>query len=121
MSDIATYGGYGSGGLALMSQETRRLRRTEVGRAIVRAHEQGLVRAVQVGVEEQLSGVKLSAAASIGRTAQTEVAFLSQVEAQLIQACGSEIAAQRIDAIANLTAIGIAELTADGINRLRRM
>ena len=120
MSELATLSGYGSG-VDLLGQEARRLRRTEAGRAMVRVNEQGLVRAMQVGVEERVSGVKLAAAASIGRTAQAEIALLSQMEAQLIRACGSEIAAQRIDAIAGITAVGIAELTADGINRLRRM
>jgi len=104
-----------------LDQDPRRLRKSQVGKAMARVQEQGLVRATQVGVEERVSGVKLAAAGNIGRTAQTEVAFLSQMEAQLVQTCGSEIAAQRIDAIANITAMGIAELTADGINRLRRM
>ena len=121
MSELATFGGYGAGGLDLLDQDPRKLRKSPVGRAMVRVQEQGLVRAVQVGVEERLMDVKLAAAGSIGRTAQSEVAFLSQMEAHLIQACGTEVAAQRIDAIANITAMGIAELTADGINRLRRM
>lgn len=117
MSDVTVYGGLG----LLDSQDIRRLRRSETGRAVVRAQGQGLARAAQVGVEERISGVKLAAAGGIGRTAQTEVAFLSQIEAQLIQACGSDVAARRIDAVANIAAVGIAELTADGVNRLRRM
>jgi len=72
-------------------------------------------------VEERLTDVKLSAAGSIGRTAQNEVAFLTQMESHLIQACGSDLAAERIDAVATIAAMGIAELTADGINRLRRL
>jgi hypothetical protein len=120
-TNMTTITPYSSGSLDRLTQETKRLRRTEAGRAMIRANEQGLVRAVQVNVEERVSGVKLAAAASIGRTAQTEIALLSQMEAQLIQACGSELAAQRIDVIAGITAIGIAELTADGINRVRRM
>jgi len=121
MTNITPYGGYGASGMELLGPEARRLRRSEAGRAMIRAQEQGLVRAVQVGVEERLMDIKLSAASSIGRTAQTEVAILSQMESQLIQACGSETAARRIDAIASITAVGIAELTADGINKLRRI
>ena len=120
MTDLTPMSSYAPTGLALPT-DSRKFQRSPTGRAIARVQSQGPVRSVGVAVEEQLTGVKIAAASSIGRTAQTEVAFMSQMEAQLIQSCGSEIAAQRIHNMGNITAMGIAEMAVDGFSRLRRL
>ena len=125
LTDIAPYGSYGysSGGgtLDLYSQDPKRLRKSDTGRALMRVQQQGMIRAAQIGVEEQLMDAKLATATHVGRTAQTEVAMLSQIEAQLIEACGSEVAARRISYIGNTTVLGVSDLVADSVSRLRRM
>ena len=101
-----------SGGLGLS-------RRSSAGRGVSQVQAQGLVRAAAVDVESSLDQMKLASAVSLARSAQTEVAMLTGMEAELIKAV--PLAANRLEFISNLACIQIGELLADGMTRLRRM
>jgi len=117
--DLDIYGA--STGMMRAGVDVRLLGRSAAGRRLLRVQEAGLVRAVQVDVEAKLADIKLGAAAGLGRTAQTEVALLSQMEADLIAVCGTPLAAKRIDMMASIAATQMAEVLADGINSFRRI
>jgi hypothetical protein len=113
--DVYTPGG----GLFAVSSTSSGLFSTPTQKAIARVQSQGLVRAAASDVEAVLSQVKLGAAASIGRSAQHEVALLTSMELELAKLVPE--AAGRIDAIASITAIQMAEIVADSLIRLRRI
>ena len=78
-----------------------------------------MVRAASVDTEAALSRVKLSAASSLARAAQNEVALLTGMEAELIKAV--PLAVNRLELVSNLASIQIAELLGDSMTTLRRL
>ncbi|MDR1238435.1 MAG: hypothetical protein LBK28_09355 [Propionibacteriaceae bacterium] len=116
-NQVQSYGGggvlplAGAGGLPSPLSQT--------GRAIGRVQNQGLVRAAAIDVETTLSRVKLSGATSLARTAQSEVAMLTAVEAELIKAV--PLAGNRLEFLGNMASIQVAEMLADDLTKLRRM
>ena len=113
--------GSNSGGLMPFGQDGRAFRRSPAGRAVARVQNNGIVRAAQVDVEATLAGQKIDAAGSIGRTVQNDVALLCQAEAALVQACGNELAARRIDLVTTQALLGLADLTSREISHLGRL
>ena len=121
MNELQTYNGSLGGGLMSLGQDNRAFARTPTGKAILQVQNQGLVRSVATEVESALATMKLQAASSIIRSAQTEVAMLCQAETALIQSCGNELAAQRIDAITQAGVIGMAGLMMNQIQGLGKI
>ena len=93
--------------------------RSQVGRAVTKVRDQGLVRAASIDTEAALSRVKVSAASSLARAAQNEVALLTGMEAELIKAV--PLAVNRLELVSNLASIQIAELLGDSMTTLRRL
>jgi hypothetical protein len=108
-----TSSGFGSGALGFPSP------RSQIGKALSRVQGQGLVRAASIDVETTLSRVKLSAATSLARTAQSEIAMLTSMEAELIKTV--PLAGNRLEFLGNMACVQVSELLADTLNQLRRM
>lgn len=104
----------GAGDLSSVSS-----RRSATTRAISRTHEQGLVRAAAVEVEEVLAEHKTSAVASVSERAATSIALLSSLENQL--AMTTPTASGRLATLADITSLQITETVADTAAKLRRM
>lgn len=90
-----------------------------LGKQLSRIEGGGMVRAAQMDMEARLGQFKLAAASSIGRTAQSEIAMLTQMEAELTKAV--PLAGNRLEMLGNLTTLQIAEMVADDLSKLRRL
>ena len=105
-----------SGGLsnrdavALERPTSRQLAQLEAG---------GLVRATQIDIETRLGQMKMSAASSMARTAHSEIAMMTAMEAELIRAV--PLAANRLEMIGNIATIQMAEILADDLTHLRQL
>lgn len=89
----------------------------QAGRQLERLESQALVRSGQIDLEAQLQVARVQAVAYVGRQAMFGVAMISETEAQLGQTVPE--ARGRVAAIANLTAMGMAEVVADTTRKVR--
>lgn len=83
----------------------------------------GLERSQAVGLariesEAQLEAAKAHAVGYIGQQAMQAVAMVSQMEGQLAQAC--PLATTRLQGIADMTALSVAQVVADSARRIGR-
>jgi hypothetical protein len=109
MSDLVRSGG--TGGLSRLDQRTssRTLARMQTNTDI------GLARIEQAAM---LQVAKADAVGFVGRAGMQAVAMVSQFEQQLGQTC--PMAVSRLQGIADMTAMGIAEVVADTVKVVGR-
>lgn len=115
MSDIEQW----SGGSLSTSGRTTPAWYSQVGRALTQSQNAALIRANRVQLEQVVTELKLGAIGSVGAAAQFAIARFTELEGQLIKAV--PLASSRLEMMGSIAAMGIAETTADGINRMRRI
>lgn len=91
-------------------------------RAVARAVS-GLQRSTEIGLarlehQAQIESAKAHAVGYVGQQAMQAVTMVSQLEAQLGQAC--PMAVSRLQGIADMTALSIAQVVADSARKLGR-
>lgn len=106
MADLVSW----SGGLT--TRESRRF-----GRDLARLHGDCQVEIARIGMEADLQAERVSAVAHVGRRALHETAMLSQLEVQLSALVPS--AMPRLQGIGDVTALGMADVVAETIRKVR--
>jgi hypothetical protein len=97
---------------ALTPRETRRL-----GRELGRLDVQGRFEIARIAQQADLQAERVSAVAYVGRRAMHEVTMLSQLEVQLSALVPS--ATPRLQGIGDLTALGMADVVAETVRKVR--
>lgn len=72
----------------------------------------------QIEVHAQLEAAKVHAIGYVGQQAMQAVAMVSELEGQLAQAC--PLATTRLQGIADMTALSMAQVVADSARRIGR-
>jgi hypothetical protein len=103
------------GGLTIMPPSPH----SRLGRSISRTYGSGLDRAAEIDVDANVTNLKVGAAINLSRSAQTEIAMMSQVEQQLSEAVPG--AAERLKALGTLASIEVTNILSGGLNTIRRM
>ena len=96
----------GSGGTGISKREDRIL-----GRHLGRLDQQKTMGLARLEVQAQLESAKAHAVGYVGQQAMQAVTMVSQMEGQLGQAC--PLAVTRLQGIADMTALSIAQVVAD--------
>ena len=92
---------------------------SRLGRTIRQTYGGGLERGANIDVEANVTNMKVGAAVNLSRSAQTEIAMMSQVEQQLSEAVPG--AAERLKTLGNLASLEVANILSGSLNTLRRM
>lgn len=95
----------------------RRSEDRDTVRALVRMEVDTTVEVAETRHIASRQAAKIDAVTYVGEIGMGRVAFLSDREQHLARLC--PIATSRLEAIANLTALGIAEVVADTVRNLR--
>jgi hypothetical protein len=95
------------------------LRVGSVGRTVARIEATGSIRLARLEMESEVQAATVDAVGYVGRRAMQDVAILSQLENQLAQAV--PLAASRLEAIGNITALAMSNVVADTVCKLRRL
>lgn len=90
-----------------------------VSRALDGLSDQALVQVAQVQQRAVVQTAKADAVAYVGQAAMHHVTMISQLEGQLAQLV--PLATSRLEAIANATALGLAEVVVDTATRTRNL
>lgn len=109
MSNLVPQSGYG----LATRREDRFMARTLHG--LDRSKEIGLARLEQ---QAELEAARAHAAGYVGQQAMQAVTMVSQMEAQLGQAC--PMAVSRLQGLADMTALSIAQVVADSARKIGR-
>ena len=107
MSNLDVYGGSGRG----LSRQT--------SRALNQLEDQSVVHLAAVRSQVNLQLAKVDGVAAVGQRALSATALTSQVEQSLAQIV--PIAASRLQAVADLTTLTIADVVTDTASRLRQL
>lgn len=91
----------------------------QVGRGLARIEGSTAVDIARVQAREDIQNAQVEAMASVTQRGLQGVAFISQVEQQLAQAV--PLAASRLQAVADIGALGISQVVMDTANKLRRI
>ena len=102
---------YGSPGLTRFEQRSS-------GRAMARLESSTEIGLANIEVQATLQVAKADAVAYVGRAGMQAVAMVSQFEQQLGQMC--PMAVTRLQGIADMTALGVAEVVADTVRKVSR-
>lgn len=89
----------------------------QVGRALSRLESQRVVGLAELEVKAELQAVKAEAVGYVGKSAMQTVALISQLEVQLGQMVPAAVT--RLQGIADMTALGVAEVVAESVRKLR--
>jgi hypothetical protein len=111
MNDIAVYGG------RLNSSLSRSVGRN-LSRELARVSGGAQLGLARIEAQAELQASKADAVAYVGSRAMQNVAMLSQLEQQLAQAV--PMATSRLQGIADMAALGMADVMTDTVMRLRR-
>ena len=98
---------------ALSRVDSRRM-----GRSLARLDGQTAFDLARIDQVTDLAQAKTDSVSQVGGHAMQRVAMLSQLEQQLAQTV--PLATSRLQAIADLTTMGVGEVVVDSIHRLRR-
>lgn len=109
MTDLVPSAG---GGLA------SRLEQRATSRALSRMNSETDLGLARVEQQALMQVARADAVAYVGRAGMQAVAMVSQFEAQLGQVC--PMAVSRLQGIADMTALGIAEVVADTVRKVGR-
>lgn len=90
-----------------------------LGKQLSRMEGTAMIRAVETDIEARMSALKLSAVASLGSSAQQQVAMLTQMEMELAKA--SPAASGRLDMLGTVTSLAMTEIVTDAAAKLRRL
>lgn len=101
--------------LAAAPHRTSSLR---VGRALARLEGQTILSRAHIEGQADLQIARVEAVAAVGASALQSVALVTQLEQQLAQQM--PLAASRLQAIGDMTALAAAEVVADTTRRVRR-
>lgn len=91
----------------------------QVGRGLARVGGNASLDIACVQAREDIQNAQVDAMASVTQRGLQGVAFISQVEQQLGQVV--PMAASRLQAIADVGALGISQVVMDSVNKLRRI
>lgn len=116
MTSIEPFGSPALSQLESLSPAGRLARQTRAALAGIDAGRS--VSLVRVEAAAEIQAAKVSAVAYVGRQAMQDVALLSQIESQLVQAVPH--ASGRLASIADLTAIAMTEVVVDTARRIGR-
>ncbi len=100
---------YRAGGL---SRQSRR-----VGRELDRLDAQGQVQVAVIDHQAELQAARVQAIGYVGKRAMHEVALVSQLEQQLSALV--PMATGRLQALGDMTALGMADVVSDTVRRVR--
>lgn len=95
-----------------------RIEQRSTARAVARIQSGTDVGLARVEQQAIMQVARADAVAYVGRAGMQAVAMVSQLEAQLGQVC--PLAVTRLQGIADMTALGIAEVVADTVRKVRR-
>jgi hypothetical protein len=87
------------------------------GRALARIDQGRRVAIAEADAVADIQAVKVDGLAYVGKVALQDTALLSQLEQQLAQLV--PMATSRLQAIADITALGMAEVVTDTVRKLR--
>jgi len=96
---------------------TKREDRT-LNRQLARLEQSGAVGMARIEQQAQLESAKAHAVGYVGQQAMQAVTMVSQMEGQLGQAC--PLAVMRLQGIADMTALSIAQVVADSARKIGR-
>lgn len=99
------------GGLARSRREDRLAHR-----AVTSYQRSGAVALAQIEQQAQVEAAKTHAIGFVGQQAMQAVTMVSQLEAQLGQAC--PLAVTRLQGIADITALSVAQVVADAARKI---
>ena len=89
-----------------------------LGRQLARMEQHSAVGMARIELQAQLESTKAHAVGYVGQQAMQAVTMVSQMEGQLGQAC--PLAVTRLQGIADMTALSIAQVVADSARRIGR-
>lgn len=91
----------------------------QLGRNLARIEDDTSVQIARVDSRADIQAAQVDAVAAVAQRAMQGVAFVSQVEQQLGQAV--PLAVTRLQAIGDLATLGMGQVVADTVTRLRRL